>query len=141
MSMSASKVSDDDDFSEYAPGHMPVPDFKSLARDIQNRASHCVGGATMETWHFREFFGTTVLIIEKTWELLKRNSLLTESGCPKHLLWALHFMMVYPKQSPECSAIGATAGAVDPMTHQKWVGAFIDAIANLVDVVVSLTHT
>jgi hypothetical protein len=68
--------------------------------------------------------------------LLERDSLLPEGGRPKHLLWALHFMKVYPKQSPGCLAIGASAGAVDPKNHRKWVWAFIDAIANLVDTVV-----
>ncbi len=49
MTVSASEASDDDDdFSQYAPGHMPVPDFEALARDIQNRASHRVGAATTE---------------------------------------------------------------------------------------------
>ncbi len=137
MSVSASEASDDGDFSQYAPGHMPMPDFEALARDIQNRASRCVGAATTETRHFREFFGTSVLIVEKTWELLERNSLLPEGGHPKHLLWALHFMKVYPKQSPGCSAVSASAGAVNPKTHRKWVWAFIDAVANLVDIVVS----
>jgi hypothetical protein len=120
---------------------MPMPDFEALARDIQNRASHRVSAATTETRHFREFFGTSVLLVEKTWELLERASLLPEGGCPKHLLWALHFMKVYPKQSLGCLAVGASAGAVDPKTHRKWVWAFINAVANLVDVVVSLTHT
>jgi len=46
-------------------------------------------------------------------------------------------MKVYPKQSPGCSAVDASAGAVDPKTHRKWGWAFIDAVANLVDVVVS----
>ena len=136
QTMSASKASDDDN-KEYDPGHMPMPDFEALARNLQNRASHCVSAATMETRHFREFFGTSVLVVKKVWELLKRDSLLPEGGRPKHLLWALHFMKVYPKQSPGCSAVGASAGAVDPKTHRKWVWAFIDAVANLVDVVVS----
>jgi hypothetical protein len=114
-----------------------MPDFEALARDIQNRASRRVGAATTETRHFREFFGTSVLVVEKTWELLERDSLLPEGGRPKHLLWALHFMKVYPKQSPGCSAVGASAGAVDPKTHRKWVWAFIDAVANLDDIVVS----
>ena len=74
--------------------------------------------------------------------LLDRDSLLPEVGRPKHLLWALHFMKVYPKpkQSPGCSAVGASAGAVNPKTHRMWVGAFINAVTNLVKVVVSLTH-
>ena len=46
-------------------------------------------------------------------------------------------MKVYPKQCPGCSAVGTSAGAIDPKTHRKWVWAFIDAVANLVDVVVS----
>ncbi len=95
-----------------------------------------IWGST-ESWHFREFFGTSVLVVKTVWELLKRDSLLPEGDRPKHLLWALHFMKVYPKQSPGCLTVGASAGAVDPKTHRKWVWAFIDAVANLVDVVVS----
>ena len=75
--------------------------------------------------------------MSKNWALLERDSLFPEGGRPKHLLWAFHFMKVYPKQSPGCSAVGASAGAVDPKTHRKWVWAFIYAVANLVDVVVS----
>jgi hypothetical protein len=48
-------------------------------------------------------------------------------------------MKVYPKQGPGCSVVGASAGAVDPKTHHKWVWAFIKAIAKLVDMVVSNT--
>ena len=69
---------------------MPMSDFEALAWDIHNRASCCVGAATMETRHFREFFRTSVLVIEKNWELLERVSFLPEGGCLKHLLWALH---------------------------------------------------
>ena len=97
-------------------GHMPMPDFEALARVIQNRASHRVGAAMTETQHFREFFGMSVLCIEKTWALLERDSLLPEGGRLKHLLWALHFMKVYPKQSPGCSGVGMSAGSIDPKT-------------------------
>jgi hypothetical protein len=47
-------------------------------------------------------------------------------------------MKVYLKSSPGCSAISASAGAVDPKTDRKWVCVFIDANTNtnLVDVVV-----
>jgi len=38
-----------------------------------------------------------------------------------------------------CLAVGASAGAVDLKTYRKWVWAFIDALADLVDVVVSFT--
>jgi hypothetical protein len=49
----------------------------------------------------------------------------------------LYFIKVYPKQGLGCLVVGAFAGAVDPKTHCKWVWAFIEAIAKLVDVVVS----
>ena len=130
MSVSASEVSNDN-YSQYAPGHMPMPDSEALARDIQNRASHRVGAATTETRHFWEFFGTSVLVVEKVWELLERDSLLPEGGRRPS------FYEGVPKQSPGCSAVGASAGDVNPKTHRKWVWAFIDAIANLDDVVVS----
>ena len=42
--MSASEASNDDN-DEYAPGHMPVPDFEALARDIQKRVSRRVGAS------------------------------------------------------------------------------------------------
>jgi hypothetical protein len=135
--MSVSKSSNEEDFNQYAPGHMLMPDFEALAQDIQNRASHCVGVATTETRHFQEFCGTSVLVVKKVWELLERDSLLPEGGRPKHLLLALHFMKVYPKQSTGFLAVGASAGAVDPKTHRKWVWAFIDTVPNLDDVVVS----
>jgi hypothetical protein len=41
---------------------MPMPDFEALARDIQNRASQRVGAATTEKQHFREIFGTSMLV-------------------------------------------------------------------------------
>jgi hypothetical protein len=47
-------------------------------------------------------------------------------------------MKVYLKSSPECSAVSASTGAVEPKTDRKWVCVFIDANTNtnLVDVVV-----
>ena len=56
QTMSASEASGDD-FNEYALDHMPMPDFKALARDIQNPASCHIGTATTKMWHFREFSG------------------------------------------------------------------------------------
>ena len=94
--MSASEASNDD-ISKDELGHMP--DFEALARDIQNWASRRVGTAMTEARHFHEFFGTSILIVKKTWEFHERDSLLPEGGNPKHLFWALHFMKVYPKQS------------------------------------------
>ena len=62
---------------------------------------------------------------------------LTKGGCPEHLLWMLYFLKVYSKQGLGCLVVGATAGAINPKTHRKWVWAFIKAITKLVNVVVS----
>ena len=136
---SVSDAPKEDSISDEELGYMitPLPDFMILARDIQNRGDCRMGTNQMEARHFREFFGTSVVVVEKVWTLLERDSLLPEKCDPKHLLWALHFMKVYPKQSSGCSSVGASDGAVDPKTHKKWVWAFIEAIAELVDVVVS----
>ena len=133
--MSAIKASDNEE--GYHPLRHFTPDFETLAGEIQNRASRPVHAASTEKRHFCEFFGAPIHVIESVWELIKSDFLLPESGRPKHLLWALHFMKVYPKQSPGCSTVGASAGAVDLKTHQKWVWLFIDALVGLMDVVVS----
>ena len=49
---------------------------------------------------------------------------------------ALH--EVLPIAGPGCAAIGASGGAIDPKTHQKWVRAYIEAIAKLVNIVMSI---
>jgi hypothetical protein len=79
-----------------------------------------------------------VRVTEILWELVVQDKLRPRGGRPEYLLWALYFMKVYPKQGPGCLDVGASAGAVDPKTHRKWVWAYIEAIAELVDVVVSL---
>ncbi len=117
-----------------------LPNFANIARNIQNRASCCVGSELKDARLFREFFGTSVRVVEIIWELVVRDKLRPIGRRPEHLLWALYFMKVYPKQGPGCSVVGVSAGAVDPKTHRKWVWAYIEAITELVDVVVSLLH-
>jgi hypothetical protein len=134
--MSAIEASNMDE-EEYHPLRHVSPDFETLAREIQNWAYCPVRVASTEKRQFREFFGAPIHVVEIAWELIKRDSLLLEGGRLKHLLWALHFMKVYPKQSPGCSTVGASTGAVDPKTHQNWVWLFIDALVGLMDVMVS----
>jgi hypothetical protein len=114
-----------------------LPDFADIARDIQNQASCCIGSEWTEAWLFHEFFGTSMRVVKILWKLVIRDKLRPRGGRPEHLLWMLFFMKVYPKQRPGCLVVGTSAGAVNPKTHHKWVWAFIEAIAKLVDVVVS----
>ena len=141
FTMATTIVEDDcshDDGDDDKDDHGGAPDFEAAARDIQNRASKPVGAASSETRHFREFFGTSLLVVDKLWWLLVENDLLPKKSRPKHLLLTLYFLKVYPKQSPGCLVVGASSGAVDPKTFKKWVWMFIENIQELVDEVVSI---
>ena len=71
-----------------------LPNFMPPARVIMNRNNRKdLSGAT-EARIFRELFGTRLVVVEILWFLLDDLSLHPE----KHLLWALHFMKVYPLQ-------------------------------------------
>ena len=120
-------------------GNEPLPDFRAIARVIQNRTRRRVGAGSTEVRLFREFFGTSLLVVELVWKLIVQGKHLPQDGRPEHLMWCLHFLKVYPKQGPACSAVGGSErGAVDPRTHRKWVWAFIEAIERLSDLVVSI---
>ena len=96
-------------------GNEPLPDFRAIARDIQNRTQHRVGAGSTEVRLFREFFGTSLLVVELVWKLIVQGEHLPQDGRPEHLMWCLHFLKVYPKQGPACSAVGGSLrGAVDP---------------------------
>jgi hypothetical protein len=90
-----------------------------------------------KTCAFRKTFGTSLHLVEKLWFRLDQEDLQLVRRCPKHLLWVLHFMKVYPKQAPRCVAVGAPGRAINPKTHQKRVWAYIEFVAKLVDKVVS----
>ncbi len=75
----------------------------------------------MEDRRFRKLFGTSVGIVLQVWHMMDDGGLLPEKTKPKHLLWTLYFMKVYPQEAPACSAVGGSGGAVDPKTLRKWV--------------------
>ncbi len=68
--MSAIEASDEDE-EEYHPLRHVSPDFETLAREIQNRASCPVRVALTEKRHFRDFFGVPIHVVEILWELIE----------------------------------------------------------------------
>ncbi len=68
--------------------------------------------------------------------MLLEDGLRPKKSKPKHLLWTLYFLKVYPREAPGCSAVGGSKGAIDPKTLQKWVWLFIERITELEDEVV-----
>ena len=129
--------SDDDDDDE-DDGDAEEAVFLRDARDIQNRTSRSVGTAAMEDRRFRGLFGARIEIVLKVWLMLGEGGLRPEKSKPKHLLWTLYFLKVYPREAPGCSAVGGSKGAIDPKTFRKWVWLFIERIAELADEVVSI---
>ena len=129
-------VSSDDDDDD-GDGTSDVDVFFCAARDIQNRTSQNAGTAAMEDRRFRELFGTSISIVLQVWHMMDDGGLLPKKTKPKHLLWTLYFMKVYPREAPACSAVGGSGGAVDPKTLRKWVWLIMERIAKLADDVVS----
>jgi hypothetical protein len=114
-----------------------VPNFMPVAWYIMNWFSCPNTGPSTKTCAACKTFGTSLHLVENLWFLLDQEDIQPVSGRPKHLLWALHFMKVYPKQAPGCAAVGVSGGAIDLETHRKWVWVYIKAVAELVDEVVS----
>ena len=132
---------DDDDEDDGHEGHDYVSalekEFFRAARDIQNRTSRIVGTAKMEDCRFCELLRACMEIVIHIWVMMEEDDLLPKKSKPKHLLWMLYFLKVYPRQAPGCSAVGGSGGAVDPKTLRKWVWLFIERIGELADDTVS----
>ena len=116
---------DDDDSSDNEVDDVSATNlndvFFRVAWDIQNRTSRIVGSAEMEDRRSRKLFGACMEIVVHLWEMMEEDNLLPKKSKPKHLLWTLYFLKVYPREGPGCSAVGGSGGAVNPKTLQKWV--------------------
>ena len=130
--------SDDDLDNDDDNGDTEEAVFCCDAWDIQNWTSRSVGMATMEDRQFRGLFGVRIEIFVKVWSMLLEDGLRPKKSKPKHLLWTLYFLKVYPREAPGCSAVGGSKGVIDPKTLRKWVWLFIERIAELPDEVVSI---
>jgi len=113
-------------------------DFLLGGKDIQNKAERSIGSAGTEERHFCELFGMGPPVVSKLWIMMANQDVLPPEGEIKHLLWTLHFLKAYPRQSAVCSTVGGSTGAIDPKTFWKYMWPFIRSIANLETVVVSL---
>jgi hypothetical protein len=65
--------------------------------------------------------------------MLGEGSLHPKKSKLKHLLWALYFMKVSPREGPGCSAVGGSKGSINPKTMRKWVWLFLELIGKLAD--------
>ena len=67
---------DDDDDDDDDDETFVVPDLIGLAHDIQNRSSKQVGIPEVEKRRFKEFFGTSLEVVEILWEKLYEGDFL-----------------------------------------------------------------
>ncbi len=93
-------ASDNDDASDDYASNADV--FLMDAWDIMNRASRKIRTVPMEDRRFRSFFGIWKKIVKMVWNMLGEGGLHSKKSEPKHLLWALYFLKVYPREGPGC---------------------------------------
>jgi hypothetical protein len=111
--------------------------FVLAGKDVQ-RKSPRIGAVSTEDRTFRKFFSTTAVVTSTLWRLLAANDKIPAESCIKHLLWMLHFLHAYPKQSAACSMVGGLEGAVDPKTLCKYSWPLIYAVSDMEPDVVSV---
>jgi hypothetical protein len=107
--------------------------FFQDTRDIMNRTSQKVGTADIKDRQFHSIFEARIEIALMVWDMLGEGSLHPDKSRPKHLLWTLYFLKVYPREGPGCSAVSGSKGAIDPETMRKWVWLFLERISELAD--------
>jgi len=88
-----------------------------------------------EDRRFRALFGASAQVVVDVWKLMETHELLPEDPQLCHLLWALAFMCIYPKND---KALSELLGKKDPKTINKYMWPFIWAVFELDDYVVSL---
>jgi len=87
-----------------------------------------------EDRRFRALYGVSAQVVVDVWRLMESHGLLPEAPQLCHLLWALAFMCIYPKND---KALSELLGKKDPKTINKYTWPFIRAVFELDDYVVS----
>lgn len=82
-------------------------------------------------------FGTMPEQCVWIWNELNPCRTMGKSAHPRHLLWALYFLRVYPTEKMGRSAVAESTGHVDEKTWRKWTQIFVKAISFLESRVVS----
>lgn len=75
---------------------------------------------------FGSWFGTTPLVITDIWKRLLGTQKMCRGAQMKHILWALHFLKSYPKESQLVKVLRA-----DKKTLRLWIWYMIQQIAAL----------
>ena len=116
------------------PRTSSLDDLFCNARTIWGRNRNRERAISTENREFRAHFGCGPTVCLTLWNLLDKTGYLPKGGRLEHLLWALLFMKMYSSQLVMRNLVGG----VDDDTFRKWTDLFIEAIARLEPMVVSL---
>ena len=123
--------------------HHAKPPFTAMnsyqeGQKVMGRTGHALGilspGSPEDIRH-RGFFGVSAEVAVKAWNKMGELDLLPTIARYEHYLWALAFMRTYP---PNESTLSLLLGGKDPKTIHKYMWPYIQSLAELENVVVSL---
>ncbi len=100
-------------------------DFLLGGKDIQNKVGRAIGSAGTEEHHFREFFGMGPSVASKLWIMMADHAVIPPEGEIKNLLWTLHFLKAYPRQSAVCSTVGGQLVRLTPNVSEVHVAIYL----------------
>jgi len=86
----------------------------------------------IENRRWRSYFGASANTVADVWNALDSTNRLPDNASLDHMLWTFMFLKVY-----ETETIMAGIIACDEKTYRKWVWAFAEAIADLLNDLVS----
>lgn len=97
------------------------------------RRDHAIRSAVVKARKWSSCFGVSSEVCVDVWIRIDPANSMPKGAKTHHLLWALYFLNVYPRETQGSSNIGG----VDEKTYRKWVWLFVTAISYLEYPVVS----
>jgi hypothetical protein len=105
--------------------------FLNLGVALMNSNPNLVAGTIKRRWATN--FATSPLVCSIVWDMLKPEEWGENRVELKYLLWTMHFMKTYKKESDICGQVRC-----DEKTLRKWVWLFMERIAELAEDVVRI---
>jgi hypothetical protein len=111
--------------------------FLSLALDLILQTEQDGNTDRENKIMFKNYFGVSPMMADLVWEMLCDNGFKLRQKRSKqvHLLWALSFLYMYPKETVGCQMVYTTRN-----TYRKWVWIMIHEIELILPKVVSITE-
>ena len=109
-------------------------DFIQIAFDLFRKGRRSASGKVCNL-RVKAWFGCSLTVIAKVWNLLERLGGLHELATKDRLLWGLYLL----KQYANDETCAAACGGVDEATFRRWAWYFVEEISYLESFTVSQT--